>query len=691
MKKILFTITAGTILLSTIHGAAAAINLDREAIYVRRGFEAGWVNALPSPDDSDWLVIPGVASGTRKVVLKELPLKGMPERTFLSLKKYQPENFTFLTSFAMDEKGIEMNGRLGIYFANIGENWAVYLNGRLVRSEIHINGRGEITGYRHSREVAIPVDPRLLRPGINVLAARIIGDPTNIDSGFHRSTPFVIDSMEEIEKQRSEQTTMILVFLYLFLGIYHLFIFIRRRDELFNLYYALFSTLLFIYILSRTHTIYEIISDSTILHRIEYCSLYTLIPLIGAFLDLLPTGSYSRLTKICSAFYALLIIITVMPVSNMFAIDILRVWQVSAIIPLFYYLIVRIGGKVYQEWKRIYGRYRSHGLPYRVMKTTERTLTSTTAGNILSGAIILAACSIFDIADSLFWAYDVVLTQYGFFAFTMGMTLILANRFLKTHRELEMSNEIAAIEMELAANMQKMLLPPVPAGIEQWDIAMSFVPKYGASGDFYDFYYSGKELQGIALFDVSGHGVSSALITMMVKPVTFRIFNAMQGESLEKIMNLVNEHISHDLSRLDNFVTSILVRMTGNRVEYVNAGHPDLLHRAHATGDVRIIDAGGKNFRGEPLGLAINHHRPSAISFTVGKNDLLLLFTDCILDARNQRKERYGMDRLMTSLAEAPDGSAAEVLDFLLLRFNSFVRDIELRDDFTVIVAKKTS
>ena len=275
----------------------------------------------------------------------------MPRRAFLSLKKYPPENFTFLTSFTMDLDDPALNSFSGIFFANIGENWAVYLNGHLLRSEIHVNGKGEITGYRHSREVLIPIDPRLLRPGINILAARIIGDPTNIDSGFHRSTPFVIDSMERIEKQRSEQTTLILVFLYLFFGIYHLFIFIRRRDELFNLYYALFSILLFIYILSRTHAIYEIISDSTVLHRIEYCSLYALVPLIGAFTDLLLTGTYSRLTKIYGAFYAVLIIITVLPVSNPFAIDILRVWQVSVIIPLVYYLFARIGYQAYKTGK----------------------------------------------------------------------------------------------------------------------------------------------------------------------------------------------------------------------------------------------------------------------------------------------------------------------------------------------------
>ncbi len=690
MKKTLLYIAAA-MLFSAVPLAAAAINLDKETIYVRKGFDTAWLDTIPAADDRDWLVIPGVASGDRRVVLKELPLEGMPRRPFLSLKEYPPEQFTFLTSFAIEETGPELNSFLGIYFANIGENWSVYLNGHLLRSEIHVNDKGRITSYRHLREVAIPIDPRLLQPGANILAARIIGDPTNIDSAFHRSTPFVIDTMERLEKQRSEQTTMILVFLYLFFGVYHLFIFIRRRDELFNLYYALFSILLFVYIFSRTHAIYAVISDSYILHRIEYCSLYALVPLIGAFLDLLLTGSYSRLTKICGLFYAVLAIITMLPVSNSFAIDILRIWQVSVIIPIVYYVFVRIGYQVYENWKRISVRYRRHAAPYRIIRTAERTLTSTTSGNLLAGAIILMACSLFDIADSMFWAYNYVLTQYGFFAFTMGITLILANRFLKTHKELEKGNEIAAIEMELAANMQKMLLPPIPSGIEQWDIAMSFQPKYGASGDFYDFYYSGNRLQGIALFDVSGHGVSSALITMMVKPVTFRMFDTMQGDSLEKIMSRVNEHISQDLSRLDNFVTCILLRIQDNRVEYINAGHPDLLHRIRKSGEVRIINAGEEKFRGEPLGLALNHHRPSTIHFRVEKDDLLLLFTDCILDARNHHRERYGLTRLTESLSEAPDGTASEILDFLLAKFNAFVRDVDLRDDFTVILAKKTS
>ncbi len=125
-------------------------------------------------------------------------------------------------------------------------------------------------------------------------------------------------------------------------------------------------------------------------------------------------------------------------------------------------------------------------------------------------------------------------------------------------------------------------------------------------------------------------------------------------------------------------------------MEYVNAGHPDLVHRIGKTGEVRIVDNGENKFRGEPLGLALNHHLPSVIQFSVEKDDILLLFTDCILDARNRRKERYDMDRLVESLAGAPNGTAAEILDHLLASFDSFVKDVDLRDDFTVILAKRT-
>jgi len=271
----------------------------------------------------------------------------------------------------------------------------------------------------------------------------------------------------------------------------------------------------------------------------------------------------------------------------------------------------------------------------------------------------------------------------------MGIALILTNRFLATHRELENENEIANNEIALAAHVQKMLLTPPPADIDRWDIAVVFRPKYGAAGDFYDFYYTESHLDGIALFDVSGHGMSSALITMMVKPVTMRAFKSSDGERLDAIMNTVNRQMTGDLAQLNNYVTCVLLRFRENVVEYVNAGHPDILHRNGGTRKVRIIDNGGSDFRGEPLGFGINQVNPSTVSLTIGTDDVLLLFTDCLVESRNSRNERYGMDRVIDSLGAAPAGPASAILDFMLERFYSFTAEIGLKDDLTVIVAKK--
>ena len=689
MKQFLRCIVTLLALCQAYPLSAALIDLNRETIYARKGFDEAWTREVPAPTDSVWLAIPGVKTAERQVVLKDLPLHNMPRRPVFSLKEYAPENFTFLTEFKLMEKDPALEGLLGVYFANIGENWSVYLNGRLLKSEIHENGRGMILEFRHHREVLIPIDPRILRTGSNILAVRIFSDPTNIDSGFHRSTPFVIDALPRLEELRSEQTSMILIFLYLFFGVYHMFIYIRRRVEKYNLFYALFSVFLFAYFMSRTHGIYAVIPDSTILHRIEYCSLYALVPLFGVFVDLLLTASISRLTKLYAALYALLILVTITPVSNPFAIDVLRVWQFSVIIPVFYYPIIRIGRPVLASFRTMHARFHNIPFPSRATRALGRVLASSTAGNLMLGTLIVVACMVFDIADSLFWSYDYVVTTYGFFVFTMGIALILTNRFLALHRELEKDNEIAAREMALAAHVQKMLLASPPADIDRWDIAVTFRPKYGAAGDSYDFYYTENNLDGIALFDVSGHGVSSALITMMIKPVTMRAFKSLHGESLDAIINNVNRQVTRDLVQLNTYVTCVLLRIRENVAEYVNAGHPDILLRDGGTREVQIIDEGGIDFRGEPLGLGFNRVNPSMIRFAIGQNDALLLFTDCLIESRNRRKERYGIRRVMDSLGAAPAGPASAILDFILYQFYSFTAGSDLKDDLTVIVAKK--
>jgi serine phosphatase RsbU (regulator of sigma subunit) len=264
------------------------------------------------------------------------------------------------------------------------------------------------------------------------------------------------------------------------------------------------------------------------------------------------------------------------------------------------------------------------------------------------------------------------------------------SRLVDINTALERTNMMAQQEIDLAAHVQKLLLPHIPDDIEGWDIAISFRPKYGVSGDFYDFYLKQNLLRGMAIFDVSGHGVSSSLITIIVKPITYRIFNRLEGSSLSDIIFRVNQNVSAEISLLEHFISAILLRFNGNTVEYVNAGHPDLLFRNGETGTVRVIEAVSEYGRGGPIGIRLDEYKPAYTQFSIGKRDVLLLYTDCIVESKNRNKERYGFTRLISSLQDAPDGTSQDILSYILDKFSIFMEDEELRDDFTVIVLQKT-
>jgi|GEM_PF-1003825 len=667
--------------------SAGPVDIASSTIFLRRGFDTQWINQSPEVGDKKWTAFRPLKEGKRSIIIKELP--DSPERTFLSFKNYPAQSYTFMTEFTIKKENFPFKKIQAFYSANMGENWAVYLNGKLLHSEIHLNNEGEIEEFRHIREILLPIDSHFFRVGINTLAIRIIGDPTNIDSGFHRSVPFSIVNYKEKNNKISETGALILMFLYLFFGIYRIFIYSHQTWNKYNLFYGAFSILLFLYLFSRSQMVYSLTMDSTLLHRIEYAALFALLPVIGAFFDNLIAGSYSIVTKIFTFFYSLLIVVILMPISNTFAIDILRIWQISAIVPLFYYTFFRIAFPVVSYFHVVYFDYRKDRFPVKILKASWRTLTRSTAGNLLLGTLIMLACALFDILDSIFWSYEIVLTRYGFFIFMAGITLILANRFLILQQELLRASELNRFELKLATDVQLSLLPVAPENLEDWDIALSYIPKYGASGDCYDFYIKENELKGISIFDVSGHGTAAALIAMITKPIARRLFNRMEKAPLNKIVQKINHNVSGEISNLDHFVSGILLRFNGKEVEYTNSGHPDLLMRQSDSGEVISVGEGQEHYRGELLGANISNAPPRVISFPIDTGDVLIAYTDGIIEGSNFENIRYGIKRLKKTFKKAPDKSAKEILDFILEDFFTFMNLSDVDDDFTLIVARK--
>jgi len=260
-----------------------------------------------------------------------------------------------------------------------------------------------------------------------------------------------------------------------------------------------------------------------------------------------------------------------------------------------------------------------------------------------------------------------------------------------TNQDLEYAKMVADRDMKMAVNVQKTLFPKVAPQVRGWDIAFLFQPMSGISGDVYDFYQEDDSLKGLSLFDVSGHGIASGLITMIAKPIIHRYFTKMIDSKLHEALEMANKDIVKEIGDVDNYLTGVILKFDEDKniVEYVNAGHPDILHR-NKNRFVHKLNYKDRDFKGMFLGFRELESHYETLRFKMGKGEVLFLYSDCIIEAKNKNDEEYGIDALVKSFTEAPDGTADEIQDYINNRFMDFTEGRKLDDDLTVIVIKKT-
>ena len=218
--------------------SAVPINLNTSDMYVREGFSRSWTHSLP--EEGNWIKLEGKTDGKRPVLIPEIDFENMPERAFLSLRTYPAKQYTLVTSFIMTENTIRSPSAKGVLLAHIGENWQVYCNGHLLRDEMFLDKNGDVETIRILRKVLIPINSRYLKPGRNILSIRIAGDPTNRLTGLYRDGPHLVGEVLSLDRIRSERITLMLLFLYLGVGLYHIFLFRKRPGETHILLYGLF-------------------------------------------------------------------------------------------------------------------------------------------------------------------------------------------------------------------------------------------------------------------------------------------------------------------------------------------------------------------------------------------------------------------------------------------------------------------
>lgn len=255
----------------------------------------------------------------------------------------------------------------------------------------------------------------------------------------------------------------------------------------------------------------------------------------------------------------------------------------------------------------------------------------------------------------------------------------------RKNKQLQTQQIMAERDMKMAELVQKSFYPSKAPQTGKWDSAFIFRPMASVSGDVYDFYYDNfGELQGISLFDVSGHGVASGLVGILAKSISANTFLEQESKPLEELFAGLNEHLIREKGSVENYLTGLLIRVKDNEIEYVNGGHTDVFIRNKD--GVSIL--GDQESKGHFLGIQDLPMECKTVKKELSPGDTLLLYTDCLIESRNLAGDEMGEDRLKDIFGKISDGSAGEMLDELDGIFEAFTEAVPLRDDLTILVLK---
>ena len=262
----------------------------------------------------------------------------------------------------------------------------------------------------------------------------------------------------------------------------------------------------------------------------------------------------------------------------------------------------------------------------------------------------------------------------------------------KANKELEKRQAEADRDMQLAVHVQQSFYAKKPE-FPGWDIAVSFNPLSGVSGDMYDFFRVEGKLRGFGLFDVSGHGISSGLVTMLAKNSITNAFKETLSLKLDKAMEVVNQQVISIKGEIENYLTGILFRIDKEKpgkLEFVNAGGPHPVFKAKGKKEkAKLLLPNDKKLHYGMIGVKDLEVKFQVIKTKMKPGDVLVLYTDGISETENKNGEPFGKERIMDVL-NRKEGSAQEIVDAIMNDLRGFAGFEKLDDDITVLVLKKT-
>jgi len=236
-------------------------------------------------------------------------------------------------------------------------------------------------------------------------------------------------------------------------------------------------------------------------------------------------------------------------------------------------------------------------------------------------------------------------------------------------------------EMELAHDLQLKLLPSPLVVAAKADVAARCRSADSVGGDFYNLLSLHGDRIGVMIGDVSSHGFGAALIMALAMAASG--IHAETAESPSEALVQMESSLAEELAHTEMFLSLFyaVIDPTAGRIAYANAGHPHAFLVDGASGDAERLEA-----TRPPLGLGVGgeeHNKPWR-----RREAILALFTDGLVDARNETGERFGEERVLGHVKNLRSQPAREILEAVFTDIAAFTGGAPATDDRTLVLLK---
>ena len=288
------------------------------------------------------------------------------------------------------------------------------------------------------------------------------------------------------------------------------------------------------------------------------------------------------------------------------------------------------------------------------------------------------------------------LASINIFTFAIIASALNINRWRITikeyihEHELSLYKEKMEKEIDLAAIVQQSFFRYEDTVFDEWSIVYYSKAMTGISGDLIAIFNEISKLNGLGIFDVSGHGISSGLVTMLVKNIINQEFSNGINDNLKTVLDRINVRYQKEKGNIENYLTGILCRIDGNKVDFVNAGHSmPILYSASEDRADFVKSNNNKELSYGAIGLTGVPYNFISHSVEMSSGDELILFTDGATDALNMENKPYGKERLIKSINRNSERPLTTQINCIVSDISNFSHNMPQQDDISIIILKK--